>query len=217
MTAAIVIRGLLQHDHRVDFSGVTWVEGGMNDTKPHGAPSTIPLVRPVKLELHSSTMSLNDRLVSGDVAAVIGSGLPKALKTDPNVKRLFPDYRAREIDYYRRTRIFPIMHLVVLRRVFYEQHPFVATSLYNACCDAKAIAHRKMRELGTLRYMLPWMASELEEIDDVFGGDPWPYGIDANRPTLTALVQYLADQALIEKPVPVESLFVPIYGQASKP
>jgi 4,5-dihydroxyphthalate decarboxylase len=105
---------------------------------------------------------------------------------------------------------------VVIRRDIYEKHPFVATSLFNACCEAKAIAARKMRELGTLRYMLPWMASELEEIDDVFGGDPWPYGIEANRATLKALVRYLADQALIEKPVPVETLFVPTYGQDAK-
>jgi 4,5-dihydroxyphthalate decarboxylase len=217
MTAAIVIRGLLQHDYGVDFSGVTWVEGGMNDTKPHGAPSKIPLVRPVQLELHTDKLSLNDRLESGDVAAVIGSGLPKSVKTNPNIARLFPDYRKSEIEYYRETKIFPIMHLVVLKRELYEKHPFVATSLYNACCDAKAIAYRKMRELGTLRYMLPWMAAEIEEIADVFGGDPWPYGIDDNRPSLDALVQYLADQALIEKPVPVESLFAPIFGQASKP
>src|SRR5262245_33543441 len=199
MTAAIFIRGLLQHDHGVDLSGVTWVEGGINDTKPHGAPSTIPLARPVKIELHSDAMSLNDRLEKGDIAAVISSSMPKSLKTNPNVTRLFPDYKAREADYYRRTRIFPVMHLVVLRRDVYEKHPFVATSLFNAFCEAKAIAAKKMRELGTLRYMLPWMASELEEIDQVFGGDPWPYGIEANRPSLEALVQYLADQALIEK------------------
>ena len=217
MTAAIVIRGLLQHDYGVDLSGVTWVEGGMNDTKPHGAPSKIPLVRAVKLEPHSSKMSLNERLESGDIVATIGSGLPKAVKTNPNIVRLFPDYHRAEVEYYRKTKIFPIMHLVVFRRELYEQHPFIATSLFNACCEAKAIAHRKMRELGTLRYMLPWMAAELDEIDAVFGGDPWPYGIEANRPTLTALVQYLADQALIEKPVPVESLFAPIYGQAAKP
>ena len=92
MTAAIVIRGLLQHDYGVDLSGVTWVEGGMNDTKPHGAPSTIPLVRPVKLELYTDKMSLNDRLESGDIAAVIGSALPKSVKTNPNIARLFPDY-----------------------------------------------------------------------------------------------------------------------------
>jgi 4,5-dihydroxyphthalate decarboxylase len=217
MTAAIFIRGLLQHDHGVDFSGVTWVEGGLNDTKPHGAPSNVPLVRPVKIESYSAARSLNDRLEAGDIAAIIGSGIPKSIKTNPNVARLFPDYRAREIDYYRRTRIFPIMHLVALRRDVYERYPFVATSLFNAFCEAKAIAARKMRELGTLRYMLPWMASEIEEIDDVFGGDPWPYGVDANRASLEALVQYLADQALIEKPVPVETLFTPIYGQEAKP
>ena len=113
MTAAIFIRGLLQHDHGVDLSGVTWVEGGMNDTKPHGAPSSIPFVRPVAIELTAPTMSLNDRLEAGDIAAIIGSGMPKSIRTNPNVARLFPDYRAREIDYYRRTRIFPIMHLVV--------------------------------------------------------------------------------------------------------
>jgi len=217
MTAAIFIRGLLQHDHGVDFSNVTWVEGGINDTKPHGAPSTIPLARPVRIELHSNAMSLNDRIEKGDIAAVISSSMPKSLKTNPNVARLFPDYRTREADYYRRTKIFPVMHLVVLRRDVYEKHPFVATSLFNACCEAKAIAAKKMRELGTLRYMLPWMASELEEIDQVFGGDPWPYGIEANRPSLEALVQYLADQALIEKPVPIETLFAPIYGQEAKP
>jgi 4,5-dihydroxyphthalate decarboxylase len=217
MTAAIVIRGLLEHDYGVDLSGVTWVEGGMNDTKPHGAPGQIPLVRDVNIELYTDTMSLNDRLERGDVAAVIGSALPKAVKTNPNIVRLFPDYHRAEVDYYRKTKNFPIMHLVVLKRDLYEKHPFLATSLYNACCDAKAIAHKKMRELGTLRYMLPWMAAELEEIDDVFGGDPWPYGIDANRSTLMPLVQYLADQALIDKPVPLESLFAPILGQGAKP
>jgi 4,5-dihydroxyphthalate decarboxylase len=130
---------------------------------------------------------------------------------------MFPDYREREKDYYKRTHIFPIMHLVVIRRDVYEAHPFVATSLYNAFCDAKAIAFKKMRDLGTLRYMLPWMAAEIDEIEEVFGGDPWPYGIEQNRPTLEALVQYLADQALIESPVPIESVFAPTFGQAAKP
>ncbi|MCC6889466.1 MAG: hypothetical protein IT536_13105 [Hyphomicrobiales bacterium] len=217
MTAAVMIRGLLQHDYGVDFSGVTWVEGGMNERTPHGAQSRIPPVRPVKVEPHSNAMSLNERLQAGDIAAVIGSALPRALRTNPRIGRLFPDYRRSEIAYYRKTGIFPIMHLVVLRRDLYEKHPFVATSLYNACCEAKTIAYRRMRELGTLRYMLPWMACEIEEIEEVFGGDPWPYGLEANRPTLTALVRHLADQALIEKPVPVESLLAPVFGQAAKP
>ena len=70
-----------------------------------------------------------------------------------------------------------------------------------------------MRDTGTLRYMLPWMTAELDEIDEVFGGDPWPYGVEANRPTLEALVRYLAEQSLIKAPMPVDDLFVPVYGQ----
>jgi 4,5-dihydroxyphthalate decarboxylase len=76
------------------------------------------------------------------------------------------------------------------------------------------LALQKMRYPGTLRYMLPWMRSEIEEIDEVFGGDPWPYGVEPNRPTLEALVQYLAEQGLIAGPVPVEKLFVPTFGLA---
>jgi 4,5-dihydroxyphthalate decarboxylase len=218
MTAAIFIRGLLAHDFGVDLSGVQWVEGGLNEATPHGSPPTQALVRPVAID--SSTngkRSLNELLEAGEIAATIGSGLPKAIKTNPDIVRLFPDYREREKDYYRRTKIFPIMHLVVLRRDVYKDHPFVATSLYDACCEAKTRAAEKMRLQGVLRYMLPWMGAEIEELDEVFGKDFWPYGIEANRPTLTALMQYLADQALIEKPVPIEDVFVPTYGQAARP
>jgi 4,5-dihydroxyphthalate decarboxylase len=217
MTAAIFIRGMLQHDLGVDLSGVTWIEGGMNDAKPHGIPPKTPLVRKIAIEPHTTGQSLSDRLEAGDISAIISSGLPKAIEHNPNIQRLFPDYHEREKDYYRRTNIFPIMHLDVIRRDVYEKHPFVATSLFNAFCDAKAIAAKKMRMLGTLRYMLPWMAAEIDEIDEVFGGDPWPYGIEQNRPTLEALMQYLVDQALIEKPAPIESVFAPVFGQAAKP
>jgi 4,5-dihydroxyphthalate decarboxylase len=217
MTAAIFIRGLLQHDHGVDLSGVQWVEGGLNDTKPHGIPPDMRLSKPVSIETNASGKSLNDLLEAGEISATIGSGLPKSVNKHPDIVRLFPDYVAREKDFYRRTKIFPIMHLVVLRRDVYAKHPFVATALYNALCDAKTRAIEKMRLPGVLRYMLPWMAAEMEENDAIFGGDPWPYGIDANRATLTALVQYLADQGLIATPVPIESLFVPTYGRAAKP
>ena len=116
-----------------------------------------------------------------------------------------------EKDYYRSTKIFPIMHLIVLRRDFYEKHPFAATSLYQAFCASKAMAFKKMRYLGTLRYMLPWMTADLDGME-VFGGDPWPYGVEPNRPALEALVQYLVDQSLIGKPMRVDDLFVPVYG-----
>jgi 4,5-dihydroxyphthalate decarboxylase len=114
------------------------------------------------------------------------------------------------MESFKRTRVFPIMHLVAMRRDTYEKHPFIARSLYRAMDQAKDLALAKMREVSTLRYMLPGMAAELDEIDEVFGGDSWPYGIEPNRPTLTALVRYLAEQSLIRSPIPLEELFVPI-------
>ena len=212
MTAAIFIRGLLQHDFGVDLSQVQWIEGAMNEAKPHGHPTRLKLAKAVSIAAAPSGRSLSDLVAAGEIAATIGTSLPAAMARNPDIGRLFADHHEREKDYYRRTRIFPIMHLVVIRRDIYERHPFVATSLYRAFCQAKDLALQKMRYPGTLRYMLPWMGSEIEEIDEVFGGDPWPYGVEPNRATLEALVQYLAEQGLIASPVPIEQLFVPTFG-----
>jgi 4,5-dihydroxyphthalate decarboxylase len=212
-TAALFIRGLLRDEHGVDLSGVHWVQGATNSADSHGNSAAPPLLKPVSIEQNRSGRSLSELLERGDIQAIIGSGLPDALRTNPDVQRLFPDFHAAELDYYRRTRIFPIMHLVAIRRDVYEKHPFIATSLYKAMNQAKDIALEKMRHVGALRYMLPGMTAELDEIDDVFGGDPWPYGIEPNRPTLEALVRYMAEQSLIKAPIPVDDLFVPIYGQ----
>src|SRR5580700_2300253 len=143
---------------------------------------------------------------------IVGSNMPKAFGRNPDVVRLIPDYRAQEKDYVRRTKIFPIMHLVVIRNDVYENNPFVATSLYNAFNQAKDWAREKMRYSGTLRYMLPWLPDDVQEIDDLFGGDCWPYGVEPNRPTLEALVTYMVEQGLIPEPIPVEKLFVPTFG-----
>jgi 4,5-dihydroxyphthalate decarboxylase len=172
----------------------------------------MPLLKPVKITPNQSGKSLSDLLETGEIQAIIGSNLPRALKRNPDVVRLFPDYRAREKDYFRRTRIFPIMHLVVIRNDVYERHPFVAASLFKALCAAKDRAWEKMRYAGTLRYMLPWLPDDIEEIDELFGGDCWPYGIAPNRPTLEALVGYMAEQGLIPEPIPIEKLFVPTSG-----
>jgi 4,5-dihydroxyphthalate decarboxylase len=200
-TAALFIRGLLQDEYGVDLSG---------------NPSAPPLLKPVSIEQNTSGRSLSQLLEAGEIQAILGSGLPVALRSNPDVQRLFPDFHARELDYYRRTRIFPIMHLVAIRRDVYQQHPFVATSLYHAMTAAKDLALAKMRDLGALRYMLPGLPAELDEIDATFAGDPWPYGVEANRPTLEALVRYMAEQSLIKAPIPVEELFVPIERRQSK-
>jgi 4,5-dihydroxyphthalate decarboxylase len=211
-TAAIFVRGLMQHDLGVDLSSIEWVQGAIDEPGAYGNPSVMPLLKPANIKPNTSGKSVSELLEAGEIQAIIGSNLPRALKRNPDVARLFPDYRAREKDYFRRTKIFPIMHLIVIRKDLYERHPFVATSLYNAFWAAKDLARAKMRFVSTLRYMLPWLADDIEEMDEVFGGDCWPYGIEPNRPTLEALVTYMAEQGLIPKPVPIEELFVPTYG-----
>ena len=135
--------------------------------------------------------------------------MPLALRTNPDVQRLFPDFHARELDYYRRTRIFPIMHLVAIRRDVYEQHPFVAASLYQAMTAAKDLALAKMRDLGALRYMLPGLPAELDQIDATFGGDP---GLMGSRPTGPRWRRWcaMAEQSPTKAPIPVDELFVPV-------
>jgi len=211
-TAAIFIRGLMQHDLGIDLAKIEWVEGAINEPGGYGNPSVMPMLKPVNKTPNTSGKSLSDLLETGDIHAIIGSNLPRSLKRNPDVVRLFPDYRAREKDYFRRTRIFPIMHLIVIRNDIYEKNRFVATSLYNAFCAAKDVAREKMGYSGTLRYMLPWLPDDVEEIDELFGGDCWPYGVEPNRPTLEALVSYMTEQGLIPAPIPIEKLFVPTFG-----
>ena len=211
-TAALFIRGLMQHDLGVDLSSIEWVQGAINEAGAYGNPSVMPMLKPINIKQNTSGKSLSDLIESGDIQAIIGSNLPKALKRNPDVVRLFPDYRAQEQDYYKRTKIFPIMHLIVIRNDVYEKNPFVATSLYDAFCAAKDTAREKMRFSGTLRYMLPWLPDDVEEIDTLFGGDCWPYGVEPNRATLEALVTYMVEQGLIPEQIPIEKLFVPTYG-----
>jgi len=213
MTASIFIKGLLAHECGVDLSRITWVEGQINGAEKHGNPVTMPLVRPVAIERNLTGKSLSDLLEAGELHAVIGTAVPNSLGRNPDIVRLFPDYHAAEKDYYRRTRIFPIMHLVAIRREVHERYPFVAANLYRAFDEAKKLAIDKMRLQVSLRYMLPWLADHIAEIDEVFDGDAFRYGVEPNRPTLDALAQYLHEQSLIAAPVTVDDLFVPIHGR----
>jgi 4,5-dihydroxyphthalate decarboxylase len=217
MTAAIWIRGLLQDQCGIDLSTIEWVEGAMEAPTPHGKPTVLPRLKPIRIVPNKSGKSLSQLLADGEIAATIGADLPSCFGKAPHVQRLFPNFRQAEMDYYKATGIFPIMHLIVMRRDFYEKHPFVASSFYQALCESKDLAFKRMRYLGTLRYMLPWMTAELDEIDKVFGGDPWPYGTEPNRAPLEALVRCLVDQSLIAKPVKIEDLFVPVFERTETP
>ena len=213
MSAAVWMRGHLQHDYGVDLDKIHWVEGAINRPGSHGHPSLLPLLRPISIERNTSNKSLSDLLESGGIDAIIGTVLPDAIQHNPDIVRLFPNYREVETDYYRRTKIFPIMHLIALRRDVYEENPFIASSLFDAMCASKERARARMRDLGTLQYMLPWMTADIDELDEVFGGDAWPYGVEPNWPTLEALTRYLHEQGIAKRVMPVEDLFLPTHGR----
>ena len=210
MTAAIFIRGLLSDEHGIDFSKCEWVEGDINTAKAHGNPTILPTAKKLAISANTSGKSLSRMLEDGELQAIIGTGTPEAFGRNPDIVRLYPDYRAAEMDYYKRTKIFPIMHTVVIRRDVHEKNAFLASALYHAFEQSRQLALQKMKYRGTLRYMLPWMTAEIDEINAVFGGDPWPYGVEANRPTLSALVRYLEEQGVIAKAPRVDDLFVPL-------
>ncbi|HEY1504430.1 MAG TPA: ABC transporter substrate-binding protein [Stellaceae bacterium] len=209
-TAAVFIRGLLQHEYGVDLSSVHWVLGTMNGSGGH---LQIPkLSISINIEQDKSGKSLSELLAAGEIDATLGALVPDSFGRHPDVQRLFPDFRAAEKSYYRKTGIFPIMHLIALRREVHDRHPFVAASLYAALNRSKELAAERMREVGALAYMLPWLPDYIRETDEVFGKDPWPYGVEPNRPTLEALVTYLAEQGMVPAAPSIESLFVPNVG-----
>lgn len=211
-TAAIWLRGHLQHQFGVDLGTIHWVQGAVETGGSHGNPHTLPLLRPVAIEQNRSGRPLSELLARGEIDAYLGSRKPPAFGGDPDVVRLLPDHHALERELYRREKIFPIMHLVALRRAVYEKNPWIASSLYAAFVESKRIARARLRYAGSLAAMLPWLQDEIEEIDEVFGGDPFPYSMEPNRPTLEALVQYMVEQYFIAEAMPIEKLFVPLPG-----
>jgi 4,5-dihydroxyphthalate decarboxylase len=212
MTATVWIRGILQHEFGVDLSKIHWVEGQINGAGLHGEPGVMPLLREVPITVNQTGRSLSDLIDKREIDAVIGTSVPDSRHHNPDIVRLFPDFREREKEYYRRTGQFPIMHCIVIRRSLYEQHPFIAKSLFEAFCESKHIAIRHMRYIAIPRYMLPWMHDDIDEIDAVFGRDPFPYGIEAGRRNFEAFQQYMVEHGILAKAMPVESLFADIGG-----
>jgi 4,5-dihydroxyphthalate decarboxylase len=211
-TAAIWLRRHLMHQFAVDLDTIRWVEGAVDSPGTHGNAHAPALLRPAAIERNRSGRPLGELLAAGEIDAYLGSRKPPCFGTNPDVVRLLPDHHALERMLFERARIFPIMHLVAIRRAVYEQHPWIANSLYAAFVEAKRIARERLRYAGSLAAMLPWLQDEIEEIDEVFGGDPFPYGIEPNRPTLEALVRYMVEQHFLREEIPIETLFVPLPG-----
>lgn len=209
MTAGLWIRAFLQHDHGVEAADVRWWEGGL--TEPHFEERMhLELPDAISVGRIPADKTLEGMLEDGELPALVTVQPPASFGSPSSpVRRLLPDHRQVERDYYLRTRLFPIMHLVVLRRDVYEANRWVAMSLLEAFTAAKRIGLRRLRLVTGLAVGLPWLASELAEVDELFGGDAFPYGVPANRHVLEAATRYSAEQGLSPRVVDVEELFAP--------
>jgi 4,5-dihydroxyphthalate decarboxylase len=147
-------------------------------------------------------------LAAGELDALFSLYLPQSfLRGAPHITRLFPNHKEVEQDYYRRTRIFPIMHTVVIREDVHREHPWVAQSLYKAFCAARDIAVDGLYDTDALHLALPFLIDHIEEARRVFGDDFWSYGLAPNRPTLAAIGQYVHEQHLSSRVVAPDELF----------
>jgi 4,5-dihydroxyphthalate decarboxylase len=209
ITAAVWIRGMLNDDFGVRTQDVKWFIGGQEDP---GRKERLKLQLPPDIQVQPipEDKTLNGMLESGELDGLISARIPSCFaKGSPKVRRLFPNYKDVEIDYYKRTKIFPIMHVLVVRRDVYERNPWVARSLYKAFCDAKERAFQTMHISNSHAYMMPWLAWEREQLKEIFGPDWWPYGIERNRHVIETLIRYMGEQGLLAKPVSVEDIFAP--------
>jgi 4,5-dihydroxyphthalate decarboxylase len=203
MTASVWVRGLLQHEYGVLPEEIHWVLA---------APvyDNVDLPPRLRVSRIGPGESLEKMLEAGAVDALVSVVLPRSLLADTQiVKRLFPDYREVETEYYRRTRIFPIMHTVVLKRELFTREPWTAISLYKAFVSAKEINYSTLYDSNALRASLPWLIDEIEKSRGIFGPEIWDYSIEGSRPTLEAFVQYLEEQGLTSRRMKIEELFVP--------
>jgi 4,5-dihydroxyphthalate decarboxylase len=209
MTACVWMRGLLHHEYGVAPEDVIWVTGGQ---EVPGRKERVKLELPstIRLEPIPEHDTLNRALCEGDIDALFCAHPPSAFEAgDPRVRRLFPDFRAAEQDYFRRTGLFPIMHTLVIRRDIYDQNHWLAQSLLQAFTRAKQEVERALGDPGWLICMLPWSVAELEDTRKVMGHDFWPYGIKANSKALETFCQYAQEQGLTSRRVAVEELFAP--------
>ena len=203
MTAAVYARGLLQHEYGVEPGDVQWVQGRA-DRLGRKLPAD------VRLTQAPAGAELGDLLERGEIDFMMSANNPLAFRRgSPRVRRLFPDYAALEKDYYRRTRIYPIMHTVVIRRDVYERDPWVALSMYKALSQAKEHAYQLLADMGSPKVCSAWLQPLIEEEREIIGPDWFPYGIEPNRPSIEALLQYLDEQGLCDRRVKLEELFAP--------
>ncbi len=207
MTAPVWIRGILQDEHGVDPASVHYLTGGVEET---GRGEKLKLDLPARFSVTpiGASQTLSQMLADGEIDALYTARTPSTFTTRPGtVRRLFDDYVGAERAYHRRTRIFPIMHTVVMRRDVYRAHRWIAQSLCKAFAEAKRRARADLDATNALSTMLPWQIAHVEDARRELGDDWWPYGLAPNRPVLDTFLRYHHEQGLSPRRLAPEDLF----------
>jgi 4,5-dihydroxyphthalate decarboxylase len=216
VTAVTWVRGILEDVHGVKPTDVSWRWGGL---KEPGRAQKTDFVPPPGLTLEPipDGATLQDMLAAGEIDALISPRSPACFDAGhPDVRRLFPDYVEQEKAYFRRTGIFPIMHLVGLRKELVEANPWLPDSVVKAFEEAKRLALEEVAYNNIPRGTNPWMDAHTADARAVMGEDIWPYGVDANRTCVEAFLRYHHDQGLAARPLTLEEIFVPSTFERSK-
>jgi 4,5-dihydroxyphthalate decarboxylase len=205
-TAAVYGRGLLAHEWGVKLADIEWVQAGVNQ---RGRVEKVQLKLPAGIRYRAEPeRSLNEMLLDGAVDAIMTARPPAAfLAGDPRVERLIPDTRTAEADYFRKTGIYPIMHVVALRRAIVDAHPWVAMNLFKAFDEAKNRSLERLRDITASRVALPWLRDHVSTIEAIFGLDFFPYGLESNRQTLDAFLAFAQEQGVTHRKLAAEELF----------
>ncbi|NIJ09237.1 4,5-dihydroxyphthalate decarboxylase [Sphingomonas vulcanisoli] len=207
-TAAVYSRGFLAHQYGLDLASIDWVQASVNQPG-RGEKVALALPKGITIERRPDT-SLNAMLLSGEVDAVLSAHPPHSVEQgDPRVKRLIGDFLSVEQDYFRETRIFPIMHTVVFRREVYERNPWIAGELYKCLEEAKDRSVARALDFNASRFPIPWGAEHARRAMETMPDDYFPYGIAPNRTTLEAFLTYAHEQGVLHRPLEPEELFAP--------
>lgn len=208
VTAAVWIRGMLADHYGVPVNSVSYRTGGLHDPGRYEKISIHP--DGVEIIPIPNDRTLSQMLVSGEIDALYSPRTPQPiLDNNPAVGRLWEDSKQAEMDYFKATGIFPIMHTIVMRREVYEADRWIAGSMYKAFIEAKKSVIQRLEESVALLHTLPWSIQDYKETKEVMGDDYWPYGVEANRTVLEGFLKYSYDQGLAQRKFEIEELFAP--------
>jgi 4,5-dihydroxyphthalate decarboxylase len=208
VTAALWVRGILADEYGLGAHEVNWTTGGIEQPGRH-EKLALDLPANIRVESIGSDRTLSQMLREGAIDALVTPRAPSCfMQGAPNVGRLFPNFRSVEKDYYKKTGIFPIMHVLGIRNELVEAEPWLPSAVFKAFEQAKKVCYGDLEATAALKVTLPWVTSELEETRAVMGEDFWPYGVAENRKTLDALLRYSVEQGLSKRPFTIEEIFI---------